>query len=105
MTGPNRISITWGTFFAGASLSGTYILCTVLDFLFPSVGMRVGWDVLLPGFSRLTPITFITGLVETFLIGVTFAAIIVPIYNLYFSARDKLEDMQASRYNDRLKYI
>ncbi|NNG47367.1 MAG: hypothetical protein HKM86_09695 [Deltaproteobacteria bacterium] len=105
MTWTNRISITWGTLFAGAFLSGTYILCIVLDLLFPSVGMRVGWDVLLPGFSRLTPITFITGLVETFLIGVTFAAIIVPIYNLYFSARDKLEEIQDLRYNDRLKYF
>jgi len=43
--------------------------------------------------------------VETFIIGVTFAAIIVSIHNLYFSVRDKLEDMQASRYNDRLKYF
>lgn len=105
MTGTNRISITWGSFIAGASLSGAYILCVVLDRLFPSVGMRVGWSALLPGFSRLTPITFVTGLVEIFLLGVTFAAIIAPIYNLYFSARDKIEDLQASRYNDRLKYF
>ena len=39
ITGTNRISITRGTFFAGASLSGTYLLCVVLDFLLPSVGI------------------------------------------------------------------
>lgn len=105
MAWTNRISITGGTFFAGASLSGAYLVCVVLDLLFPSVGMRIDWGALLPGFSRLTWMTFATGLVETFLIGATFASIIVPVYNLYFSARDKLEDMQASRYNDRLKYL
>ena len=105
MTDTNRISLPWGAFFAGTSLAVAYVLCIVLDALFPSVGMRVSWNILLPGLSRLTPITFLTGLVETFIIGVTFAAIIVPICNLYFSTRDKLEDIQATRYNDRLKYF
>jgi len=105
MTGTNRIRIASGAFFAGASLSGAYLLCVVLDLLFPRVGMRVGWGVLLPGFSRITPIAFTAGFLETFLLGATFAAIIAPIYNLYFSARDKLEDMQAARYNDRLKHF
>jgi len=105
MTGTNRIRIISGAFFAGASLSGAYLLCVVLDLLFPGVGMRVGWGVLLPGFSRITPMTFVAGLLETFLLGATFAAIIAPTYNLYFFARNKLEDMQATRYNDRLKYF
>ncbi len=105
MNGTNRISLPWGAFFAGASLAGTYILCIVLDILFPSMPMKVGWSVLLPGFHRLTQTTFIPGLVETFLIGVLFAITIVPIYNFYFSLRDRLEEIQASRYGDRLKYM
>jgi hypothetical protein len=105
MTGTNRIRITFGALLAGVSLSGAYLLCIVLDRPFPSVGMRLGWSVLLPGFSRITPIPFATGLVETFLLGATFAAIIAPIYNLYFSARDRIEEFQARRYNDRLKHF
>jgi hypothetical protein len=105
MTEANRISLPWGTFFAGASLAGAYILCVVLDILFPSAGMKVGWGTLLPGFTRLTPTTFIPGLLETFLIGVLFAVTIIPIYNFYFSLRDRLEEIQAKRYGDRLKYI
>lgn len=105
MTEANRFSPPWGTFFAGAYLAGAYSLCIVLDILFPSVGMKVGWGALLPGFTRLTPTTFIPGLVETFLIGVLFAVTIVPICNFYFSPRDRLEEIQALRYGDRLKYI
>jgi hypothetical protein len=88
-----------------ANGTGTYILCVVLDVLFPSVGMKVGWGALLPGFTRLAPTTFIPGLVETYLIGVLFVVTIAPIYNLYFLLKDRLEEIQALRYGDRLKYI
>ncbi len=105
MTWTNRISITRGTFYAGVSLSGAYILCNLLDLLFPNVGMNIAWGTLLPRLTGLAPRTFITGFVETFLIGALFVMIIAPIYNLYFMLRDRLEEFQAWRYNDRLKYF
>ena len=105
MTGTNRISIPWAALYAGTSLAGTYILCIVLDILFPGMPMRIDWGVLLPGFSRLTFMTFVLGLVVSFLVGVIFTVTIAPVYNLYFLSRDKLEEIQALRYNDRLEYF
>jgi hypothetical protein len=105
MTWRNRIRIARGAFCGGASLSGAYILCNLIDFLFPSEGMKVGWETLLPSLRFLGPWTFLSGLVETFLLGALFVMIIAPIYNLYFILRDKLEELQARRYNDRLKYF
>ena len=105
MAWTNRIRIARGAFYGGVSLSGAYFLCNLLDFLFPSVGMKVGWDTLLPFRTILGPWKFLSGLVETFLLGALFVMIIAPIYNLYFILRDKLEEFQAWRYNDRLKYF
>ena len=104
MTWTNRISVTKGILYAGIVLSGTYILCNLLDLLFPNVGMKVTWETFLPRLTSRMPGTFINGLVESFLIGALFMMIIAPAYNLYFVLRDRVEEFQARRYNDRLKY-
>lgn len=101
----NRISVTRGGLYGGVFLAGAYILCILLDLLIPSVGMKVGWDLLLPPLGSLSPGTFPIGVVESFLIGALLAVAIAPIYNLYFFLRDKIEEIQARRFNDRLKYF
>jgi len=105
MTWTNRISVTKGVFYAGVILSNAYILCNLLDLLFPSVSMKVAWDTFLPRLTSRMPGTFINGLVESFLSGALFMMIIAPVYNLYFVLRDRVEEFQARRYNDRLKYF
>lgn len=105
MTWTNQINITMGAFYAGVSLAGVYVLCNLLDLLFPSVGMIVAWKTLLPHLMSRSSGTFINGLVESFLIGAFFVMIIAPVYNLYFILRDRVEEFQARRYNDRLKYL
>jgi hypothetical protein len=104
-TATNRISIKKGAFIAGVSLSGAYLLCVILDFFFPSMAMKVGWATLLPWLSSSAPMPIFSGLVGAFVIGVVFTSMIAPIYNFYFYLRDKLEEIQAIRYNDRLKYF
>jgi len=65
----------------GLFLSVIYILCVAFDLLFPGMAMYVVWQKLLPGFTWLTPGSFMLGLVESFLCGVLFAIVFVPIYN------------------------
>jgi uncharacterized integral membrane protein len=105
MTATNRIRIKKGAFIAGVSLSGAYLLCVILDFMFPTMAMKVGWATLLPWLSWSASMPFFSGLVGAFVIGVVFTVMIASIYNFYFFLRDKLEEIQALRYNDRLKYF
>lgn len=66
---------------AGLFLSITYTLCVGFDLFFPSMAMHVVWQGLLPGFTWLTPGSFILGLLESFFYGIYFAIVFVPIYN------------------------
>ena len=77
----NRISINKGASVAGVFLSGTYLLCVILDFLFPSMAMYTVWQRLLPGLAWLTVTSCVLGLVDSFLYGVLFAIVFVPIHN------------------------
>jgi len=65
----------------GLFLSVIYVLCVAFDLLSPRMAMYVVWERLLPGFVWLTLSSFVLGLVESFLYGVVFAIVFVPIYN------------------------
>lgn len=105
MAWTNRISVARGAFYGGVCLSGTYILCALLDLLFPNAGMIVGWALLLPRMTGLVPASFLTGAVGSFLIGALFLGTIAPTYNLYFILRDRIDEVRDRRYNDRLNYF
>lgn len=70
----------------GALLAVIYVLCVLFDLVWPVYEMRRAWSLLLPGFTWLTPLSFLLGLAESFIWGILLGVIFVPIYN-YFSDR------------------
>lgn len=66
----------------GSFLAISYVLCVGYDLIF---GQRMyeAWRALLPGFTWLTWGSFLLGLLETFLYGVYFGLVFVPIYNFF----------------------
>jgi hypothetical protein len=67
----------------GLFLSISFVLCVVYDLVFPGQTMYLAWIRLLPGFKWITWGTFFLGLVESFLYGIYFALIFVPLYNFF----------------------
>ncbi len=70
----------------GVFLAVIYIICVLFDLLWPVYEMRRAWSLLLPGFTWLTPSSFLIGLAESFVWGLLLGVIFVPIYN-YFAGR------------------
>lgn len=70
----------------GVLLAVIYVLCVLFDLLWPVYEMRRAWSLLLPGFTWLTPSSFLLGLAESFIWGMLLGIIFVPIYN-YFNER------------------
>ena len=70
---------------AGSFLVVSYVFCVAYDLAF---GQRMyeTWLKLLPGFTWLTWQSFLLGLVETFVYGIYFSLVFVPLYN-YFQSR------------------
>lgn len=60
----------------------TYLLCVAFDLIFPAYAMYGSWAALLPGFVWLTPISFVIGLVESFLYGWYAALVFGAFYNV-----------------------
>jgi len=86
----------WPAFWAGGILVAlTFTLDMVMGLLFPDwwVMQRL-WEQLLPGFTFLTWGSFFLGLVESFVAGIYFAVVFVPLYN-YFLVREG-EEAEAS---------
>jgi hypothetical protein len=73
----------------GLFLAISYVLCVVYDLIFPGHTMYQAWIRLLPGFRWLTWWSFILGLVESFLYGVYFALVFVPLYNFFKTRFEK----------------
>lgn len=69
----------------GLLLAISYILCVAYDLIFPGQTMYLAWIRLLPGFKWITWGSFFLGLVESFLYGVYFSLVFVPIYNFFKS--------------------
>jgi hypothetical protein len=65
---------------AGSFLAITYVLCVAYDLAF---GQRMfeAWQKLLPGFTWLSWPSFLLGLIESFLYGIYFGLVYVPLYN------------------------
>ena len=70
----------------GVLLAVIYVICVLFDLLWPVYEMRKVWSLLLPGFTWLTPSSFLLGLAESFIWGLLIGIILVPIYN-YFAKR------------------
>lgn len=70
----------------GVFLAFIYFICVIFDLLWPVYEMRRVWSLLLPGFTWLTPSSFLLGLAESFVWGLLAGIIFVPIYN-YFAGR------------------
>ena len=71
-------------FAMGSFLAITYVFCVGYDLAFDQ-RMYETWLKLLPGFTWLTLPSFLLGLVETFLYGIYFGLVFVPLYNLFHS--------------------
>jgi 2TM family of unknown function (DUF5676) len=64
----------------------SYVLCVALGLVWWEGGLHQPWLQFLPGFSWLSPGTFLLGLVESFAYGWYVALVFVPLFN-FFSAR------------------
>ena len=67
----------------GSFLAISYVLCVIYDLIFPGQTMYQAWIQLLPGFVWITWGTFFLGLLESFLYGIYFSVIFVPLYNFF----------------------
>ena len=68
----------------GFFLMTSYVICVTGDLLFEHRMYEV-WLKLLPGFTWLTWQSFLLGLIETFLYGIYFSLVFVPLYNFFQS--------------------
>lgn len=66
----------------GSFLALTYVLCVAYDLAFDQ-RMYESWLKLLPGFTWLSWPGFLLGLLETFLYGIYFGLVFVPLYNFF----------------------
>lgn len=66
----------------GAFLAITYVACVAYDLLFDQQMYEV-WLKLLPGFTWLTWQSFLLGLLQSFLYGMYFGLVFVPLYNFF----------------------
>ncbi len=64
----------------------SYILCIALGLIWWDAGLHRPWLQFLPGFTWLSPGTFLLGLIETFAYGWYVALVFVPLFN-FFNAR------------------
>ncbi len=60
----------------------SYLLCILWGLVTPqSVHMHGFLETVLPAFVWITPLGFLLGLIESFLWGVYFALVLVPLFN------------------------
>jgi hypothetical protein len=77
-----RLSILRVGLVLGLFLVISYALCVGYGLLVPEqFRMHTAWEALLPGFTWLSPASFIIGLVESFAYGFYISVVFVPIYN------------------------
>ena len=70
----------------GCFLAVTYAFCVAYDLAFGQRMYEV-WLKLLPGFTWLTWGSFFLGLAESFLYGIYFGLVFVPLYNFFHGER------------------
>ena len=64
----------------------SFVLCVALGLIWWGGGMHEPWLQFLPGFTWISPGSFLLGLVESFAYGWYIALVFVPLFN-FFSAR------------------
>ena len=64
----------------GSFLAISYVICVAFDLVFGQ-HMYEAWLRLLPGFYWLSGWSFLLGLLESFLYGIYFGLVFVPLYN------------------------
>ena len=67
----------------GLLLAISYVLCVALGLIWWDAGLHQPWLQFLPGFTWLTPRTFLLGLVESFAYGWYVALVFVPLFNFF----------------------
>lgn len=84
-----RLSIRGTALAAGLFFDVTFVLCVLWGLVVPQrlETMPRIWETLLPGFTWLTPASFVLGLVELFLYGLYVAAVFVPLFNYFEGGR------------------
>jgi hypothetical protein len=70
----------------GLLLVVSYVLCVALGLIWWDAGLHQPWLQFLPGFTWLSPATFLLGLVESCGYGWYVALVFVPLFN-FFNAR------------------
>ena len=65
-----------------AFLALGYVLCVVYDLVFQQAMYRA-WMAMLPGFSWLSPASFLLGLCEVIVYGAFFGLVFAPLYNFF----------------------
>ena len=103
--GANRMSSGKICVVSGIGVLSTYVVCVILDVAVPHLAMVSTLFVPVPAFPLSTPYTVLIGLAGSFLAGALPAAVVVPLYNAYFSLRDRLEERGAVIHGDRLRYF
>lgn len=75
-------------------LEVSFVLCVLWGLAVPR--LHAGWllEAIMPGFTWLTPQSFIVGLVWSTLLGVYVAVVFVPLFN-YFEGRREVEPLGA----------
>ncbi len=78
----SRLSIWRMGLVLGLFLAISYTLCIGYGLLVPEqYRMHTAWQALLPGFTWLSPASFLLGLAESFAYGFYISAVFIPIYN------------------------
>ncbi len=82
----DRLSLKAVGHTASLFLAVSFALCVGFDLVLPSYSMYETWQGLLPGFTWISPETFLLGLAESYVCGWYLALVWVPLYN-FFSRR------------------
>ena len=84
-----RLTIRGTALSLGLFFDASFVLCVLWSFVVPRSleTMARIWESLLPGFTWLTPASFVLGLVEVFLYGVYVAVVFVPLFNYFEGGR------------------
>ena len=70
-------------------LAISFVLCVGFDLALPKYAMYEAWKPFLPGFTGLSPGSFVLGLVESYAYGWYFALVWVPLYNVFLHRADR----------------
>ena len=85
-TGVRRLRLMPVGMSVGLLFAISYVLCIALGLIWWDGGLHQPWLQFLPGFTWLSPGTFLLGLVESLTYGWYVALVFVPLFN-FFNAR------------------